>query len=215
MKGFNRSNGECLDDCLVLKAIAGLSTGLVLANESGRVVWLNRAAERVLGSNLEECRGRPLEQTLGDPKLIAFWLDTADRESNTMTAVSISYPEPMELKVNATRCTDGAGQLIGRALLICDVTAERAVRIELSNAVANRLLDLTSGHMPPQPVANLTQQELRILRLVGRGLGNEEIATQTAISTSTVRTHLKSLYRKLNLRSRAEAVSFAVRNHLV
>jgi len=68
--------------------------------------------------------------------------------------------------------------------------------------------------MPPQPVAHLTSQELRVLRLVGGGLGNDEIARRMAISVATVRSHLKRLYRKLHLRSRAEAVSFATRNHL-
>jgi DNA-binding CsgD family transcriptional regulator len=61
----------------------------------------------------------------------------------------------------------------------------------------------------------LTHQEVRILRLVGQGLRNDEIAEQAHISASTVRSHLKSVYRKLKLGSRAEAVSYAIRNHLV
>ena len=123
-------------------------------------------------------------------------------------------PADLALKANATRYVDDQGAEVGRALLFCDVTAEQRVQVELSQAVARRLLALTSGHMPPEPVANLTHQEVRILRLVGRGLGNEEIAEEAGISPSTVRSHLKSLYRKLGLHSRAEAVSYAARNNL-
>jgi LuxR family transcriptional regulator, maltose regulon positive regulatory protein len=49
---------------------------------------------------------------------------------------------------------------------------------------------------------------------VGQGLGNDDIARNAHISPSTVRSHLKNLYRKLNLGSRAEAVRFAVLHHL-
>jgi PAS domain S-box-containing protein len=208
-------NGNCPVDCLLALALQNMTVGMALLDPAGRVVWINRAAEETLGATATECLGRPIDQTLMDPQLCAFWHDAAADGRGYTGTISVRWPRPMELKITVARCVDEAGTGLGRSLLICDVTDERAIQIELSHAVAARLLDLTSGHMPPEPVANLTQQELRILRLVGRGLGNEDIADQTSISASTVRSHLKSLYRKLSLNSRAEAVSFAVRNHLV
>ena len=46
-------------------------------------------------------------------------------------------------------------------------------------------------------------------------MSNDDIAEKVHVAPSTVRSHLKSLYRKLGLNSRTEAVSYAVRNHLV
>ena len=218
MTQFSRvhGNGDCPRDCLIAQAVAGLTVGMVLVNPSGRVVWLNRTAAGVLGQEDDQsCIGRPIEEVLLDPQLQGFWDEAAHHDGNYMAEVSARWPRALELKVSAVRCRDREGNDLGRGMLVCDVTADRTVQVELSQAVATRLLDLTSGHMPPEPVANLTHQELRILRLVGRGMGNEEIALATHISASTVRSHLKNVYRKLDIGSRSEAVSFAVRNHLV
>lgn len=204
----------CRDECLIKQALSGLCVGLVLTDSDGRVTWANRAAERILGVPASKCLGRPLQGFLKDLRLAAFWQEAADADGNAVGDIAIRWPERLFLKLNATRCTDESGNEIGRALLFCDVTAEQSVQVELSQAVAERLLALTAGHMPPEPVARLTRQEVRILRLVGQSLSNDEIATQAHISSSTVRSHLKNVYRKLALRSRSEAVGYAVRNHL-
>jgi LuxR family maltose regulon positive regulatory protein len=55
------------------------------------------------------------------------------------------------------------------------------------------------------PVEALSQQELRVLRLLIAGLSNAEIAQELVVSTNTIKTHVKSIYRKLNVNSRSEA----------
>jgi PAS domain S-box-containing protein len=215
VKCLGALEGECLNQCLIVNAVSGLSVGLVLVDPRGKVVWLNRSAEKLLGTDASECGGRPIEHVLKTPQLQAFWHDAIDSNENAYAEITVHWPRAMELKVNATRCLDDKGQEIGRAMLVCDITQERAVQVKLSHAVANHLLSLTSGRTVPEPVAHLTQQELKMLRLVGQGLGNTDIAKQNNISTSTVRSHLKNLYKKLELGSRAEAVSFAIRHHLI
>ncbi|HLO31560.1 MAG TPA: LuxR C-terminal-related transcriptional regulator, partial [Anaerolineales bacterium] len=51
----------------------------------------------------------------------------------------------------------------------------------------------------------LSQQEVRVLRLLVAGLSNAEIARELVVSTNTIKTHVKSIYRKLNINSRSEA----------
>ena len=214
MHRFEDPLSTCLRDCIITQALSGLCVGLVLTNADDRVLWMNRTAERVLGAKARECLGRPLGSLLHDLQLISFWEDAARADGNVLADVVVRWPEHLSLKVNATRYVDATGGVIGRALLFCDVTAERAVQVELSEEVANRLLALTGPLPSNTELARLTAQELRILRLVGRGLSNDDIAAETAISTSTVRSHLKHIYRKLSLNSRAEAVSYAARQNL-
>jgi LuxR family maltose regulon positive regulatory protein len=51
----------------------------------------------------------------------------------------------------------------------------------------------------------VSPQELRVLRLLAAGLSNAEIARELVVSQNTVKTHVKSIYRKLNINSREEA----------
>jgi len=55
----------------------------------------------------------------------------------------------------------------------------------------------------------LSQQELRVLRLLVAGLSNANIAQELVVSTNTIKTHVKSIYRKLNINSRDEARELA------
>jgi len=61
----------------------------------------------------------------------------------------------------------------------------------------------------------LTDREVQILALLAEGKSNKSIAHALFISESTVKTHLKSLFTKLDATSRAEAIAFAARRGLV
>jgi DNA-binding NarL/FixJ family response regulator len=60
----------------------------------------------------------------------------------------------------------------------------------------------------------LTEIELKILRLVVEGLSNEEISKINRLARETVKGHLKSLFRKLEVKNRTEAAVLAVREGL-
>jgi DNA-binding NarL/FixJ family response regulator len=57
----------------------------------------------------------------------------------------------------------------------------------------------------------LTDRELSILKLVGKGLSNKQIGTELFISDRTVQAHLSNIFSKLGVSSRTEAVMYAVR----
>jgi DNA-binding NarL/FixJ family response regulator len=64
-------------------------------------------------------------------------------------------------------------------------------------------------------VTTLTPRELDVLRLVGQGLSNPEIARQLVLSEHTVHRHLANILSKLGLSSRAAAAAWGVRAGLV
>ena len=76
-----------------------------------------------------------------------------------------------------------------------------------------------AGHATPevrrQRVADLTDRELEVLRLLARGLSNPAIAGQLILSRKTVSRHLESIYSKIGVSTRAAATYFAMHHHLV
>jgi DNA-binding NarL/FixJ family response regulator len=66
-----------------------------------------------------------------------------------------------------------------------------------------------------EPVEELTERELDVLRLLAAGLANKEIAYTLAIGEKTVKTHVSNILGKLNVSSRTQAALHAVRIGLV
>jgi ATP/maltotriose-dependent transcriptional regulator MalT len=64
-------------------------------------------------------------------------------------------------------------------------------------------------------VPSLTRREIEILGLLAEGLGNRAIATRLAISEHTVKSHITSIFTKLDVSTRAEAVADAARLGLI
>jgi NarL family two-component system response regulator LiaR len=60
----------------------------------------------------------------------------------------------------------------------------------------------------------LTEVEVKILRLMTEGLSNEEISDITCLARETIKGHLKSVFRKLDVKNRTEAAVLAVREGL-
>jgi Response regulator containing a CheY-like receiver domain and an HTH DNA-binding domain len=83
-------------------------------------------------------------------------------------------------------------------------------------AVAARVLQAyrTSTYRGSVDVSMLTDRELDVLRSVGRGLTNQEVAQELFIGEATVKTHLAHALAKLDLRDRSAAIVFVHENGL-
>lgn len=78
-----------------------------------------------------------------------------------------------------------------------------------------RLTELTRAAKGPTAAewARLTKTESKVVRLVGRGLTNAQIAAELYVAPRTVKTHLEHVFKKLGIRSRVElAVKLAQRD---
>ena len=92
------------------------------------------------------------------------------------------------------------------------IKAAAAGQVQLSPKAAQRLMrDMRAPENPD----SLTQRETEILKLIGRGLSNKEIALELQIGEKTVRTHVSNVLGKLNVVSRTQAALHAVRIGLV
>lgn len=72
----------------------------------------------------------------------------------------------------------------------------------------------SNGHALPSD-SGLRPSELSILRLLGEGKSNAEIARLTGRSPQTVKSYLREIYRKLGVNRRAQAAAVALRKHLI
>lgn len=93
------------------------------------------------------------------------------------------------------------------------VRAARHGDLRLGADVAHTLIASLRAPRREHPPA-LTARELEILRLLGEGRANKEIAAELGISERTARTHVSNILRKLDLSSRTQAALWAVREGL-
>jgi NarL family two-component system response regulator LiaR len=88
----------------------------------------------------------------------------------------------------------------------------------LSPAVARQVVHRAIGQRPTPsqpPSLPLTPREVQVLRLLAQGLDNAAIAQQLMVTRRTVQNHVSSIYGKLEVSTRTEAVLFAIRQGLV
>ena len=101
--------------------------------------------------------------------------------------------------------------------LIAAVRTVAAGNALLSPAVTKQVIKRFAGTpqpAPPKELAELTEREHEILRLIATGLSNAEIGRELYISETTVKTHVTHIFQKLGLRDRVQAVVLAYQARL-
>ena len=129
-------------------------------------------------------------------------------------------------KINAAIRAGALGYILkdtDRADFINILRQTHAGRIARSPYLAHLGLEPSSSRQPAERQTriaqfaerfSLTDLELKILRLMSEGLSNEEISDITSLARETIKGHLKSLFRKLDVKNRTEAAVLAVREGL-
>ncbi len=147
---------------------------------------------------------------------------------NGPDAIRIIRQRQPEIKILALTSFK-EGELIRDALeagaigyLLKDVSADELAsairaahggRATLSPEATQSLVEAASQ---PRPMTfELTERETMVLGLMAEGLSNTQIAARLVVSPSTVKSHVSAILTKLGVASRTEAVTLAMRQHLV
>jgi DNA-binding NarL/FixJ family response regulator len=90
----------------------------------------------------------------------------------------------------------------------------------LAPTITRRLIEQfcsrpSPGSATPRELRDLTERELEVLSLLGRGLSNGEMAGRLVVAETTIKTHVAHILAKLGLRDRAQAVIVAYETGLV
>jgi len=98
--------------------------------------------------------------------------------------------------------------------LVSAIRAAVRGQTTLHPSVAARLVRGAS-HQGEDFLADLTERELDVLRLISRGMSNREIAKDLVISEGTVKSHVSNILSKLHLAHRTQAALYALKRRLV
>lgn len=160
------------------------------------------------------------------PDVVLMDMVMPEMDGATATrAICEKYPQVQVIALTSFK----EGDLVKNALdagaigyLLKDVSADelaRAIRAAhagratLSPEAAQALVE--NANLPPVPGLDLTEREREVLALMVEGLNNTQIAGRLTVSPSTIKSHVSSVLSKLGVASRTEAVTLALRNHIV
>ncbi len=138
-----------------------------------------------------------------------------------MTIVALTvFEEPATILEAICAGVDGyLLKTISAKELLSQLRAIAAGGAPMSGGVAKTVLALLRTHGAPRGVEpsrlSLSDREQDVLRCLVRGASYKQVAAELDISLDTVRTHIRKLYKKLQVHSVAEAVSRAIREGLV
>jgi NarL family two-component system response regulator LiaR len=163
-------------------------------------------------------------QALPDVILMDMVLPVMDGAAATR-AIRQQFPQVQVIALTSFK----EGDLVKNALeagaigyLLKDVSADDLVwairaahsgRATLSPEAAQALVE--TANQPPAPGLDLTEREREVLTLMIEGLNNTQIAGRLSVSPSTIKSHVSNILSKLGVASRTEAVTLALRNHIV
>ena len=160
------------------------------------------------------------------PDVVLMDMIMPDMDGVAVTrAICQKYPQVQVIALTSFK----EGDLVKKALeagaiayLLKDVSADdlvRAIRAAhagratLSPEAAQALVE--RANQPPPPGLDLTERERDVLALMVEGLNNTQIAGRLTVSPSTIKSHVSNILSKLDVASRTEAVTFALRNRII
>lgn len=181
----------CLGDGVVRTAdsLAGLSAHLGVAQPD--VVVLNLASVEAAGILVE------LSERATRAQLVVVGVDESD-EHQVMACA----------EAGARGYLTRACSLTDLVHVIEEVVAGRTRMSEpISTLVLRRVREAAAERRRRPAIQGLTDREIQILRLIGIGMSNQDIANELTIELHTVKNHVHSLLTKLGVRRRGEAAA--------
>lgn len=125
-----------------------------------------------------------------------------------LTAVDEDYKQISGLKI-------GADDYIVKPFVLPNLLARIEALIRRSRWNKNKENKTVTNVKATENIGKLTQRELEILKMVSKGASNADIAEKLFVKEVTIKTHLNSIYKKLNVENRVQAVLLAIETEIV
>ncbi len=92
---------------------------------------------------------------------------------------------------------------------------EKVFPTHLAALLVNGVANTVPANIPPDNSFGLSEREMQILQCLVQGDSNKLIANRLSITEATVKVHMKSLLRKINVSNRTQAAIWALNNGLL
>lgn len=212
-----------------LDVIARAGAAAFATDEKGRIAIWNKGAEEMLGHSASQVLGKSCHEIICGHDV--FGNRFCDRQCSLGFMVERHETvRHFELDIRGE-----SGEMIPTHVSIVVFPGsrprqytmvhfiERVDRHREANALVRRILTeqhptlrvLTVDESPTRQYQPLTSREIQILRLLAEGASTKGIADSLFISVTTTRNHVQNILRKLEVHSKLEAVSLALRTHLL
>ena len=117
----------------------------------------------------------------------------------------------VDIGVNGYILKDSESTELKKAI-ISIISGENFIQPDLIPLLNARLIKRDHDY---DKIESLTKRELEVLIQIAKGLFNKEIADSLLISERTVKNHISSIFRKIDVSDRTQAAVFAIRNNLI
>jgi PAS domain S-box-containing protein len=218
----------------LFEALETAADGVFVINEDLKIVYWNRAAQKMLGFNQSEITDQFCYQVLRGRdehrRLIcrlrcrvaksAFGGETV---ANYDVHVHTASGDMRWLNMSIFTYTENTNNREERFVvhLFRDINQKKE-----DERFLQRVLEVAKRYhdVPPEshaetdaspPIEVLTPREREVLALLAKGHGTQDIAQLLSISPSTVRNHIQHILQKLQVHTRLEAVTYAIKHDLV
>jgi len=202
--------------------LSNTADGVCAIGVDGRIVFWNRAAERLLGYAAREVVGKPCcDVFVGrDPAgnrlcyqgcHVQTLVKRGEAVEHFQMATRTKAGRPVWLDISILAVPGARRDAATTVHLFRDVTTAHEVEALVRERLAQMRPPLDDG--PPSP--ELTRRELDILRLMVAGASTRAMADRLHVSPATVRNHVQHILEKLGVHSRLEAAAYATRRGLV
>jgi two-component system response regulator DegU len=137
----------------------------------------------------------------------------AENPERVVLALTVSEAEEDIVEMVAAGASGYVLKDVDPASLARSIQDAHAGHFQLDDALTRRVIVRLGSALKRsrRPLAEpLTEREMQILRMVVEGSSNKAIANRLGLGEGTIKSHLRNIYRKLQVRTRAEAAAHAV-----
>lgn len=144
------------------------------------------------------------------PELKVLILTVSEEPADLFRALGVGARGYVLKTASPQEIIDALRQVHQGWVVISPAMAPRFIN-DLGQPASGRAASAARGPEPTDLDIRLTAREQEVLQRVARGLSNAEIASAMVVSENTVKTHIKNILGKLQLKNRRQAAAYAVR----
>lgn len=209
-----------------LQIVASTADPAFATDEKGRIVIWNHAAEDLFGRNADEVLGQPCHEVLRGRDVFGNCYChegcspqrmVRQREAICSFEIDLEHADGDSVRVGISIVAVPGPRQSQYSLI--HLLRPRARDVPQSDSGRGPLASFAAGTGAPAPQSpgsySLTPREVEILQALAKGWTTHQIADRLYISVATVRNHVQNILQKLDVHSRVEAVSLALRERLI